>query len=232
VFTKNKRTRASSKNPSSVPSLTPAMQELRNGWKRGQPLPAALRVHALDLVDSGVSPGQVARLVGVSPESIRLWRTQPMKENRNAEAQRTLRRNSLCPLCLCVSISGKAIHDHKRTDIEFSVLCVSKKKETQRRREHREAGKTRKPKKAWPRRLLELVRGHWKIKSLHWVRAMIYDEDRSQVRKGQAPQLMATFRNVAISLLRFAGASSIASSVRHRARNLDTVLSLIGILPT
>ena len=61
---------------------------------------------------------------------------------------------------------------------------------------------------------------------------MIYDEDRSQVRKGQAPQLMATFRNVAISLLRFAGASSIASSVRHRARNLDTVLSLIGILPT
>jgi len=51
-------------------------------------------------------------------------------------------------------------------------------------------------------------------------------------RKGQAPQLMATFRNVAISLLRFAGASSIASSVRHCARNLNTVLSLIGILPT
>ena len=74
MSTKNKRTRASSKNPSSVPSLTPAMQELRNGWKRGQPLPAALRVHALELVDSGVSPGQVARLVGVSPESIRLWR--------------------------------------------------------------------------------------------------------------------------------------------------------------
>jgi len=80
VFTKNKRTRASSKNPSSVPSLTPAMQELRNGWKRGQPLPAALRVHALELVDSGVSP-----------ESIRLWRTPSMKENRNAEAQRTPR---------------------------------------------------------------------------------------------------------------------------------------------
>jgi len=33
------------------------MQELRNDWKRGQPLPAALRVHALELVDSGVSPG-------------------------------------------------------------------------------------------------------------------------------------------------------------------------------
>ena len=76
MSTKNKRTRASSNNPSSAPSLTPAMQELRNGWKRGQPLPAALRVHALELVDSGVSPGQVARLVGVSSEAIRLWRNR------------------------------------------------------------------------------------------------------------------------------------------------------------
>ena len=39
------------------------------------------------------------------------------------------------------------------------------------------------------RRLLSLSRGHWGIENrLHWVRDVTFDEDRSQVRTGAAPQ--------------------------------------------
>ena len=47
------------------------------------------------------------------------------------------------------------------------------------------------------------MQGHWGIENrLHWVRDVTLDEDRSQVRTGQAPRVMATLRNTAISLLR------------------------------
>ena len=42
------------------------------------------------------------------------------------------------------------------------------------------------------RRLLSLSRGHWGIENrLHWVRDVTFDEDRSQVRTGAAPQVLA-----------------------------------------
>ena len=46
------------------------------------------------------------------------------------------------------------------------------------------------------RRLLTLSRGHWGIENrLHWVRDVTFDEDRSQVRTGAAPQVLAGLRN-------------------------------------
>ena len=43
------------------------------------------------------------------------------------------------------------------------------------------------------RRLLSLSRGHWGIENrLHWVRDVTFDEDRSQVRTGAAPQGIPT----------------------------------------
>ena len=51
------------------------------------------------------------------------------------------------------------------------------------------------------RRLLSLSRGHWGIENrLHWVRDVTFDEDRSQVRTGAAPQVLAGLRNLVISL--------------------------------
>ena len=71
-----------------------------------------------------------------------------------------------------------------------------------------------------PATLAAWVRGHWGIENrLHWVRDVTYDEDRSQVRTGNAPQVMATLRNTAISLLRLAGWTNIAAALRHHARN-------------
>src|SRR5256884_5375333 len=59
------------------------------------------------------------------------------------------------------------------------------------------------PERGTPERLLELVRSHWQIENKsHWVRDVTFDEDRSQVRCGNIPQVMAAFRNTTIGLLR------------------------------
>jgi hypothetical protein len=51
------------------------------------------------------------------------------------------------------------------------------------------------------------------------VRDVTFDEDRSQVRTGHAPQIMASLRNTAISLLRLSGIINIAAALRAHARH-------------
>jgi len=64
------------------------------------------------------------------------------------------------------------------------------------------------------------VQGHWRIENaVHWVRDVTYDEDRSQVRTGNSPHIMASLRNTAIGILRLAGWDNIAAALRHNARD-------------
>jgi predicted transposase YbfD/YdcC len=79
-----------------------------------------------------------------------------------------------------------------------------------------------------PATLAAWVQGHWGIENrTHWVRDVTFDEDRSQVRTGAGPHVMATLRNTAISLLRLAGATNIAASLRHHARDPDRPINLL-----
>lgn len=85
---------------------------------------------------------------------------------------------------------------------------------------------------ASPDHLYRLITGHWSIEnSLHWVRDVTYDEDRSQVRTGTTPRVLATLRNLAISIIRYTTdrAINIAAATRHLARQPDTTLDLLGI---
>lgn len=69
--------------------------------------------------------------------------------------------------------------------------------------------------KASPARVLELVRGHWGIENRsHYVRDVTFLEDRSKLRTGHAPQIMAALRNLAITLIHRHGSSQIASTRR------------------
>lgn len=78
-----------------------------------------------------------------------------------------------------------------------------------------------------PETLASWVRGHWGIENrLHWVRDVTFGEDNSQARTGQAPRIMATCRNVAISMLRLAGWDNIAAGLRHHAIHPDQALAL------
>ena len=86
------------------------------------------------------------------------------------------------------------------------------------------------PGKANPAQLLALNRHHWGIENkLHYVRDVTFDEDRSRVRKHAGPHVMASLRNLAISLLRMAGADNIAAAVRACGRKEHRALRLLGI---
>jgi predicted transposase YbfD/YdcC len=86
------------------------------------------------------------------------------------------------------------------------------------------------PERATPERLLALVRGQWQIENTsHWVRDVTFDADRSQVRCGSIPQVMAALRNTAYGLLRWAGHTNIAAACRRLAAQPVQALALIGI---
>ncbi|MGW2206974.1 ISAs1 family transposase [Streptomyces sp. NPDC001774] len=75
-----------------------------------------------------------------------------------------------------------------------------------------------------PAVLAAWVQSHWEIENrLHWVRDVTFDEDRSQVRTGNAPRVMAGIRNTAITLLRLDVHHNIAAALRHHARDTDRV---------
>jgi predicted transposase YbfD/YdcC len=56
-------------------------------------------------------------------------------------------------------------------------------------------------------------------KRAKWRTETVYDEDRSTVRTGNAPRVMATLSSTAISLLRLAGINDIITATRHHARD-------------
>ena len=86
------------------------------------------------------------------------------------------------------------------------------------------------PEQASPERLLHINRGHWGIENrLHWVRDVTYDEDRSQIRTGNGPAMMAGLRNFAISLMRLMDCKNIAAQTRHFAARSHMTLNLLRL---
>ncbi|RCS49122.1 ISAs1 family transposase [Bremerella cremea] len=51
--------------------------------------------------------------------------------------------------------------------------------------------------------LAGLIRDHWRIEnSQHWVLDVIFAEDASRIRRGQAPEITAAFRRLALNILK------------------------------
>jgi predicted transposase YbfD/YdcC len=79
-----------------------------------------------------------------------------------------------------------------------------------------------------PAELADTIRGHWTIEDrLHWIRDVVYDEDRSQIRTANGPRVMASLRNLAITVLRLTATTNIAAALRHHARRPDRPLQTI-----
>ena len=71
-------------------------------------------------------------------------------------------------------------------------------------------------------RLLALGRAHWRIENgLHYRRDVTLQEDRCQVRRGQAPQVLAALNNLICGLAGRAGISNLAAWQRTCAWRLD-----------
>jgi len=87
------------------------------------------------------------------------------------------------------------------------------------------------PEQADPADLLGYVRQHWQIEVLHWIRDVTLGEDASRIRTGNTPRVMATLRNVAVSLLRIHDTVNIAAALRYNARKNRRILKLLELLP-
>jgi predicted transposase YbfD/YdcC len=75
------------------------------------------------------------------------------------------------------------------------------------------------------RRLMAVVRGHWQIENgLHYRRDVTLHEDASQVRMGQAPQVLACVNNAVCGLLAQAGLPNLAALQRSMVAALDRLL--------
>ncbi len=67
--------------------------------------------------------------------------------------------------------------------------------------------------------LAAIIRGHRGTEDrLHRVRDLDFDEDRSRARTAAGPRVMASLRNLVITIVRLAGAASIAAALRYHAR--------------
>ncbi len=102
--------------------------------------------------------------------------------------------------------------DPKRPWLEFpGVRCVA---QVRREVEFKKDGRQRQPETIYlvtslrpdqitPQRLLQLNRDYWGIENrVHYVRDVALREDRSRIRKGALPRLLAAISNFALSLLR------------------------------
>ena len=81
-----------------------------------------------------------------------------------------------------------------------------------------------------PELVASWARGHWAIENrLHWIRDVVFDEDRHRLRTGNAPQVIAALRNLAISLIRLlhGPAARIAATTRAMAPRPRRAIDLI-----
>ena len=86
-------------------------------------------------------------------------------------------------------------------------------------------------KRADAKAIMKRWRIHWHIENrLHWVRDVTFGEDDSAIHRGQAPEVLATLRNGALTLLHWGWFPSIAAGKRDLGADLAGSLRLFGIL--
>lgn len=105
--------------------------------------------------------------------------------------------------------------DQIRTEIVYGITSLS-------------------PTQADAHRLLALVRDHWRIENrLHWRRDVTLREDHSQVRKGQAPRLLAILNSFLLAVMDFLAVPNVPKQMRlFDAQPLLAVRLLLGSLLT
>ena len=76
-------------------------------------------------------------------------------------------------------------------------------------------------------RLLKLVRQHWGVEMLFWVRDVTFGEDACRAATGAAPVVLSALRNAAITLLDQGGVTNKAAALRRHAAHPGEALALV-----
>jgi hypothetical protein len=77
--------------------------------------------------------------------------------------------------------------------------------------------------------LAGIARGQWGIESVHWLRDTAWAENASTGYAGNGPQVMATLRNLAISLLYLAGVKEVTRTLQAIGRNRNRILNYLPL---
>jgi predicted transposase YbfD/YdcC len=83
--------------------------------------------------------------------------------------------------------------------------------------------------RAGPADLARIARGQWGIEALHWLRDTAWAEDANTGYAGNGPQVMATLRNLAISLLYLAGVTEVTRTLQAIGRDRTRILNYLPL---
>lgn len=72
------------------------------------------------------------------------------------------------------------------------------------------------------------IRSHWLIESMHWIKDVVFKEDNSLMRKGNAPQNLSILRDFVINILRLNGLNDITHSIRIIRDDIKLLIDLLG----
>jgi predicted transposase YbfD/YdcC len=77
--------------------------------------------------------------------------------------------------------------------------------------------------------LAHITRGQWGIESVHWLRDTAWREDQNTGYAGNGPQVMASLRNIAVSLLHIAGVTEILRTLQAICRDQTRILDYLPL---
>ena len=77
--------------------------------------------------------------------------------------------------------------------------------------------------------LAKIARGQWGIESVHWLRDTAWAEDANTGYAGNGPQVMASLRNIAVSLLHLAGITEILRTLQAICRDRTRMLAYLPL---
>jgi predicted transposase YbfD/YdcC len=86
------------------------------------------------------------------------------------------------------------------------------------------------PDETTPGDLLAHVRGHWRVEHAHWLRDVIWNEDKSLIRTGNGPQVWSAITNLVITLFRIHGVTSYMAETRRCAQNPRRALQILDLI--
>ncbi len=114
-----------------------------------------------------------------------------------------------------------------RVDLEVSVAGVTARRETRHLITSLAADEVS------PKRLMELVRGHWSVENgLHFIKDRWWDEDRQWSTRPGLAERLATLRDSALTALRLIPGLDEGMPIRARAdhlgRKIRKALKFIG----
>jgi predicted transposase YbfD/YdcC len=77
-------------------------------------------------------------------------------------------------------------------------------------------------------RIAKAIRGHWQVEnSLHWVKDVIFNEDKSPQRVGNAPINLSIIKTWVLSVFRLHGFDSIKGAINQFSNDIPAMWSLL-----